>query len=57
MRIEYLERFIGKKLKIVLTNGFIYHGKIVNIDGIYLVLSDNTFIVSDSIVAVEEEKA
>ena len=51
-----LEQFKNKKVKITLSNNYIYRGVVVSIGEEYIVLDENRYIVISAIVAVEEEQ-
>lgn len=51
-----LEQFKSKRVKITLSNNYIYRGYVVSIGEEYLVLDENRFISIPAILAIEEEK-
>lgn len=51
-----LEQFKNKKVKITLSNNYIYRGVVVSLGEEYIVLDENRYIVISAIVAVEEEQ-
>ena len=51
-----LEQFKNKKVKITLSNNYIYRGVVVSFGEEYIVLDENRYIVISAIVAVEEEQ-